>query len=360
MWPNTSMNKIIQEDLATICSYKAVDWDRFNNKTVLVTGANGMLPSYLVYTLLYLTEIKGYKIKVIALVRNIDKATAKFKHYLNSGFLTLLVQDVASPIDIEGNLDYIIHAASQASPKYYGIDPVGTINANVQGTINVLALAREKHSKSVLYVSSGEVYGKKDDGIPNTENEYGLIDPLSVRSCYGQSKRMGETLCVCWNYQFNTHAKIVRPFHCFGPGMLLNDGRVFADFIGNILRNEDIVIHSDGSAVRAFCYITDATIQFFKVLLDGHDSEAYNVGNSNNAISIKELAETLTTLYPEKKLKVVVDIDENDLRTSKMKSPLSVSIPDTHKIEVLGIHPKVSIKDGFNRTIESLGRGIPL
>lgn len=348
------MNKIIQEDLATICSNHAVDWERFNNKTVLITGANGMLPSYLVYTLLYLTEIKGYKIKVIALVRNIEKATAKFKHYLNSGNLTLLVQDVTSHIDIDGTVDYIIHAASQASPKYYGVDPVGTINANVQGTINVLVLAREKHSKSVLYVSSGEVYGKKTDGKPNTEDEYGLVDPLSVRSCYGQSKRMGETLCVCWNYQFNTHAKIVRPFHCFGPGMLLNDGRVFADFIGNILRNEDIVLHSDGSAVRAFCYITDATLQFFKVLLDGKDSEAYNVGNLNNSVSIKKLAETLTILYPDKKLKVIVDIDENDLRTSKMKSPLSVSIPDTHKIEALGIRPEVSIKEGFKRTIESL------
>lgn len=347
------MNKIIRKDIETICSNRSIDWARFDNKTVLITGANGMLSSYLVYTLLYLAQVKNYHIKVIALVRNLEKASAKFRHYINSEHLTLLVQDVANPIRVSENIDYIIHAASQASPKYYGIDPVGTINANVQGTINVLRLAREKHVESLLYVSSGEVYGKIPGNHSNVESEYGLIDPLAVRSCYGQSKRMGETLCVCWNFQFHTHAKIVRPFHCYGPGMLLNDGRVFADFIGNILNNENIVLHSDGSAVRAFCYITDATLQFFKVLLDGEDSKAYNVGNSKNAVSIKELAERLTALYPDKQLKVVIDIDENDMRTYKMKSPLSVSIPDTRKIESLGIHPEVSIEEGFERTIES-------
>lgn len=347
------MNRIIEEDLENICSNKVIDWNRFNNKTILVTGANGMLPAYLVYTLLYLNKAKNYNVNVIALVRNKDKAKAKFQDFLDDRHLNILVQDVSLPISIEGRVDFIIHAASQASPKYYGVDPVGTINANVSGTINVLTLAKEKNTEFVLYVSSGEVYGKISGAQPNIENTYGLIDPLSVRSCYGQSKRMSETLCVCWNYQHHTHAKIVRPFHCYGPGMLLNDGRVFADFIGNILRNENIVLRSDGSAVRAFCYITDATIQFFKVLLDGNDGEAYNVGNSKNIISIKELAETLVTLYPEKRLKVVMDIDKNDMRTSKMKSPLSVSIPDTRKIESLGFVPSISIQEGFKRTIES-------
>lgn len=347
------MNKVIEKDLEEICACKAIDWEKFRDATVLITGANGMLPSYLVFTLLYLNKTRDLHVKVVALVRNAEKAKYKFKDFLSDPALAILVHDVTIPIAIEGPVNYIIHAASQASPKYYGVDPVGTINANVEGTTNILQLAREKNSKSVLYFSSGEVYGKMTGGKPNREDDYGLIDPLSVRSCYGQSKRMGETLCVCWNYQYHTHAKIVRPFHCYGPGMLMNDGRVFADFTNNILHNEDIVLRSDGSAVRAFCYITDATIEFFKVLLDGEDGQAYNVGNSDNAISIRDLAQTLVNLFPEKKLKVVMQIDENDMRTSKMKSPLSVSVPDVSKLVALGYKPTVSIAEGFKRTIES-------
>lgn len=348
-----AMNKIIEQDLEEICASKAIDWEKFKDTTVLITGANGMLPAYLVFTLLYLNKIRGLQVKVIALVRNAEKAKTKFRDFLSDPALTILVHDVTVPIEIAGPVDYIIHAASQASPKYYGVDPVGTINANVEGTTNVLRLAYEKNSKSVLYFSSGEVYGKMTGGKPNLENDYGLIDPLSVRSCYGQSKRMGETLCVCWNYQYHTHAKIVRSFHCYGPGMLMNDGRVFADFTNNILHNEDIILRSDGSAVRAFCYITDATLEFFEVLLNGEDSQAYNVGNSNNAISIRDLAQTLVGLFPEKKLKVVMQIDENDMRTSKMKSPLSVSTPNISKIVALGYKPTVTIAEGYRRTIKS-------
>lgn len=348
------INKIIDDDLNVICSNNVIDWKKFDNCTVLITGANGMLPSYMVFTLLYLNIKFNLNIKVIALVRNIEKAKIKFKPFIDNLHLNIYVHDVNLPISINEHIDYIVHAASQASPKYYGVDPVGTINANIQGTINVLELAKKNDCKSVLYFSSGEVYGILSEGKKNIETEYGLIDPLSVRSCYGQSKRMGENLCICWNYQYNTHAKIVRPFHSFGPGLLLDDGRVFADFISNIIRNENIILKSDGTAIRAFCYITDATLQFFKVLLDGKDGEAYNVGNDNNSVSIKELAQTLVKLYPEKKICVIQNIDENDLRTSKMKSPLSISIPNIDKIRELGVFPSVSISQGFKRTIDSI------
>lgn len=347
------MNKIIKEDLEVITSCQSVDWTKFKDSTVLITGANGMLPAYLVFTLLFLNKKYDYNTKVIALVRNEDKAKTKFKDFLDDEHLSIFVHDVTDNFDIDGPVDYIIHAASQASPKYYGVDPVGTIDANIIGTTNVLKLAKDKQSKSLLYISSGEVYGKIEGAKPNVEDEYGFIDPLCVRSCYGQSKRMGETLCVCWNYQFNTHAKIVRPFHSFGPGMLLNDGRVFADFVSNILKNENIVLKSDGSAVRAFCYISDATIGFFKVLLDGVDGEAYNIGNDKNAASIKDLATMLVDIYSERGPKLIFDIDENDLRTGKMKSPLSVSIPNMEKTYSLGFEPAISVKDGFIRTIES-------
>ena len=347
------MNKVILDDLNLIINNKLVQWDLFKNRTVLIAGANGMLPAYMAFTLLHLNETRNYNIKVIALVRNERKAKEKFENYLTDSHLILLVQDVCSKIEIPETIDYIIHAASQASPKYYGIDPLGTINANVLGTLNLLQLASEKKSSSFLYFSSGEVYGVIDSCETVKEDKYGTIDPLNVRFCYAESKRMGENICISSNMQFGTHARIVRPFHCYGPGMLLDDGRVFADFTKNIVNNENILLRSDGKAVRAFCYITDAVVSFFLVLLYGKDGEAYNIGNPKEAVSVFELAHLLISIYPEKKLIVQTEIIENDMRTVKMKSPLSVSVPDISKLNNLGFYPIVSLKEGFKRTIDS-------
>lgn len=346
------MNRIIENDVKEILANELVDWERFRNANVLVTGANGMLPSYLVFTLLELSR-RGFHVHVYALVRNRQKAERIFQDCLENPYLHIVVQDVTNPIELDAPMQYIIHAASQASPKYYGVDPVGTITANVEGTVNTLELARKDKSLGYLFFSSGAVYGVFDTPRYNVENEYGLVDPLRVRSCYEQSKRQGENLCACYNYQYQTHAKIVRPFHTYGPGMTLDDGRVFADFTKNILDHHDIVLRSKGDAVRAFCYITDATVAFFKVLLDGEDGEAYNVGSQANSLSIKQLAETLVNLYPELGLKVRIEMLEDDLRTVKMKSPLSVSVPDITKLKSLGFTPTISVAEGFRRTIES-------
>ena len=347
-----TMNRIIENDVKEILANELVDWERFRNANVLITGANGMLPSYLVFTLLELSR-RGFQVHVFALVRNRQKAERIFQDCLENPYLHIVVQDVTKPIELDAPMQYIIHAASQASPKYYGVDPVGTITANVEGTVNTLELARKDKSLGYLFFSSGAVYGIFDTPRYNVENEYGLVDPLRVRSCYEQSKRQGENLCACYNYQYQTHAKIVRPFHTYGPGMTLDDGRVFADFTKNILDHHDIVLRSKGDAVRAFCYISDATVAFFKVLLDGEDGEAYNVGSQANSLSIKQLAETLVNLYPELGLKVRIEMLEDDLRTVKMKSPLSVSVPDITKLKSLGFTPAISVAEGFRRTIES-------
>lgn len=347
------MNKIIEDDIINIIENRLIEWSDFKNQTVLITGANGMLPAYMVYTLLYLNRIKNYNIRVLALVRNKCKAENKFADFLSDTNLQILVQDVCEKIIIPDPIDYIIHAASQASPKYYGIDPIGTINANVQGTSHLLQLARDKKCKSFLYFSSGEIYGNVNTDKGVSENDYGVIDPLKVRSCYGQSKRMGENLCICSNFQYGTNARIVRPFHCYGPGMLLDDGRVFADFIKNILNNENIILRSDGQAIRSFCYIVDATISFFFVLLHGKIGEAYNVGNPLETMSILDLAKLIISLYPEKQLVVKTEIIENDMRTIKMKSPLSISVPNISRLKESKYIPHYSAREGFKRTIDS-------
>ena len=344
-------NMTIFKDLSNIIN-APIKWCRFSEKTILISGANGFLPAYIVETLLLLLKkgtIKGTKI--LALVRNIDKAKARFENYLENDNLEFIIQDVSDPIDIECNVDFIIHAASQASPKYYGTDPVGTLSANTLGTINLLKFAQKNSIESFLYFSSSEVYGILDETkIPTKESDFGYINPTNVRSCYAESKRMGETICVSWLKQYNIPVKIVRPFHTYGPGMALDDGRVYADFIADIVNNRDIVMKSDGLAMRSFCYLADATIAFFLVLLNGSNGEAYNVGNSDCEISILNLANKLVLLFPEKGIKVIT---KNTQNMNYLKSAVSRNCPDMTKINNLGWYPKTNINEGFYKTINS-------
>lgn len=345
------INNIIREDIARIAEGTDLLWDEFRNCTVLVSGGNGFLASYIVRTLMYLNEWE-YNVQIIIIVRDAGKAHDVYSDLAGSDKLQYIVQDVCEPVHTDARIDYIIHAASLASPKYYGLDPVGTLGPNVIGTHNLLTLAREKNVKGFLFLSSGEVYGEVDPSrIPTKETDYGYIDPTNVRSCYQESKRMGETMCVSWYHQYGVPVKIVRPFHTYGPSMSLTDGRVFADFVADIVHDHDIVMKSDGSAVRAFCYIADAVAGFFTVLLKGQNGQAYNIGNENGRISILDLAKVLVGLFPLKELKIVED--NSTPQTGYLKSNISVNCPDTGKARVLGWSPHTGIEQGFRRTIES-------
>jgi len=338
-------NPIVEKDLKNIIS-SDLPWNRLEGKTVLISGAGGFLAAYMVKTLLILN------CNVIGVVRNKEKAMAQFSDIADSGRLKLLVQDVCQPISIDGRIDYIIHAASQASPRYYGKDPVGTLSANVLGTDNLLRLARKKEVEGFLFFSSGEVYGEVDSNHTPVKEEYcGVVDTLDVRSCYAESKRIGENMCISWFHQYGVPARIARPFHTYGPGMYLDDGRVYADFICDIVNNRNIAMKSNGAASRAFCYLADATSGFFTVLLRGNSGEAYNVGNDKGEISIRKLADLLVGLFPEKKLSVKEQLQSDEL--GYLKSKLTRNCPDISKIGLLGWSPKTSIEEGFIRTIKS-------
>ena len=348
------LNKIIEDDVKNIISFD-IDWNQFENKTVLVTGANGMLPSYMILVLLELNKtVLKSPVKVLALVRNEAKAKTVFRDVYDDPQLSFIVQDVCSPIQYDGPIDFIVHAASQASPKYYGIDPVGTLNANILGTHYLLNLGLSKKIKSFLMFSSGGVYGEiPQEKMPMNEFDSGYLNSLNVRNCYFESKRMAENMCVSYASQYGLNTTIVRVFHTYGPNMDLNDGRAFADFCKNVVENKDIVLHSDGMAQRTFCYVSDAVKAYFLILLKGEKGNAYNVGNQFEEISIRKLTELLVSLYPEKKLKVIVDVDPNSVTYGKMKSPVKRTVPDISKIMSLGWKPVVSIAEGFKRTIDS-------
>ena len=344
-------NSIVENDLEFIINSDNI-WNSLEGKNILISGASGFLPSYMVETILYLNETRfNDKTNIFAVVRNEEKALKRFSNYRDRKELKFIIQDVCNPLNINDEIHYIIHAASQASPKFYKKDPVGTLSPNIIGTHNLLEMAREKNVKGFLFFSSGEVYGEIEESmIPTKEKNYGYVDPQDIRSSYVESKRMGETMCISWFKQYRVPAKIVRPFHTYGPGMNLNDGRIFADFVYNLLKREDVVIKSDGKAVRAFCYLADATAGFFTVLLKGKNGEAYNVGNDKCEINIIELAKKLVNLFPEYKLRVVLEKRQN---SDYLESKIVRSCPDTFKISSIGWKPKYSIEEGFKRTIKS-------
>jgi nucleoside-diphosphate-sugar epimerase len=345
-------NPIVEEDLRFIKNAR-LPWRRFEGKSVLVSGASGFLPAYMVETLLYLNEtLFNKKVKVYALVRNLKKAKKRFSHYAKRPELVFIVHDVCKPLNVKGRLDYVIHAASHSSPRYFGKDPVGTIAANTIGTYNLLELARVKRSEGFLFFSSAEVYGELPArSMPIGEDMGGYIDPLAVRSCYAEGKRSGETMCACWFHQYGVPVKIVRPFHTYGPGMRLDDGRVYADFISDLQRGKNIIIKSKGTAKRTFCYLADATVGFFTVLLKGRNGEAYNVADKNQEISVSGLAGMLARLFPDKGLAVKYDLAAR--QKGYIKSVVRRAHPRTVKLQGLGWTARYSLKDGFKRTIRS-------
>lgn len=330
---------ILNADFQYIFS-KPLSWGTLAHKTILITGANGFIGSYLIEALLYRNAGLRNKMTIIGLARNKEKAMSRFFAYRDRSDFKLVISDVCRPIHIDEKVHYIIHAASQASPKYYDVDPVGTLKANVLGTYNLFEFSRSQPIKGFLFISSSEIYGNK-----------GYLDPLDVRSCYAESKRMGETMCMSWWHQFAIPAKIVRLYHTYGPGLQLDDGRVYADFISNILRGQNIVIKGDGSAIRSFCYIADTAYALMTVLLKGRNGEAYNVANTKATVSIRKLAEILANLFPEKKLKVISG--RRGLGDKYMESKTRRFAVDISSLRLLGWNPEYTLREGFERTIKS-------
>lgn len=342
------MNKIVREDLAEIIS-ENLEWKKLFNSTIVVTGASGILPSYMVETLLYLNELHDANISVVGIVRNMDKAYQRFKDYEGRRDLILIKHDIRQPFKFCDSVDYIIHAAGQASPKFYGKDPVGTLEGHVIGTANFLQFASEKSIRDFLYFSSCAVYGNPAEKIID-ENFIGKSNPLNLRECYPLGKLTGENLCVAYNHQFDVPFKILRIAHTYGPMMPLNDGRVFADFARNILRNENISLNSDGSAERPMLYVSDAIRAYFRIMIEGENANAYNVA-SEEYTTILNLAKTLVSLYPEKNLRVTFgkSIDKGYIPAEK-DNAVRISVD---KLKKLGWRQKYSIREGFLRTLES-------
>jgi UDP-glucuronate decarboxylase len=342
---------VVTEDLARISSAR-LPWERLADEVVLVTGANGLVASYLVEALLYRREIDapGPR-RVVALVRSRDRACARFAAYGGRSDLELLVQDASEPVRYADRIGFVVHAAGQATPRHFGVDPVGTYMPNVLGTHHLLERAHRDGAASFLFVSSGAVHGAMPETAVLREDVYGVVDPLDLRASYAESKRMGETMCRSWHAQFGVPARIARLGHTYGPGMRRDDERAFAEFVFNVVDRRDILLNSDGAAVRPYCYLADAIEALLRVLLDGVAGEAYLLANPAARCSIRELAGLVASLYPDRG--VQVRVGSAPTRAGYLPNRDPARPIDTSRITGLGWVPTTTLEDGFRRTIAS-------
>ena len=339
------MNKsemILQADMAMIAS-GLPEVEKLHNKSILVTGANGMLAAELTRFLIYLNREQKAGIKIYALSRNGSGLWEKY-----GGAVEIMAQDVTAPIKIEGKLDHIFHFAGMADPVSIKRDPVGIIKANLQGTMNVLELAREKGA-CVCFASTREVYGAMPEGtLKIREEDMGSLDCTDSRSCYPESKRIAETLLVSYHNQYYVNFTNMRIAHAYGPGMRLeNDGRVMSDFMSDAVHGRDIVLKSAGTALRAFVYVSDAVKGILIAVLRGEANTSYNLANEREEISVKDLAELCCELAPTD-IKVVFDTDADQSGYTKFTR---VAL-DTSKLEALGWEPDIELREGIARTLE--------
>ena len=303
---------IIIDDMKSIYS-RRIDWNLFNNKTFFISGAYGMLASYIVFFLMYLNIYEKFNITVIAQGRSKEKANYRFHDFFDNDNFLFTDADILNDIHVDKKIDYIIHAASPASPNFYLKKPIEVILPNSVGTYHLLNLAKTQKVEKFLYFSSVDIYGKTNSQNGVDEKCVGSIDTLDVHSCYGESKRLGETLCSSYYREYEVNSVIARIAHTYGPTMNVDeDPRVFADFMNCILNNKDIVVKSDGSAKRSFCYIADAVYAFMLLLLKGDFAEAYNVSNTDQFLSIRELADIMCNICQNSIKAVFAQRSSND------------------------------------------------
>lgn len=346
------MNRIISEDAINIIENN-LPFDKFYGKTVLISGANGYVPAYFVHTFIALNKYKDAGIRILALCRNQERAENRFPEYIERDDFEIIVQDVCESIDTSEDIHIFIHAASPAGIKKRHEDPVNTFLSNVKGAENMLELARKNPCEYFLFLSSVDVYGRMNSNDRLKESDSGYLDPLNIRNTYSCGKRAAESLCKAYQVKYDLPVYIVRPFQIMGPGPELNDGRLHIDFISQILERKQIVLKSDGTAVRSFMYISDAIKAMFYVMLKGNPGEAYNIVSETGEASVKELADSMVENADDQDITVKFDYGQRE--TIEVTGALSIVTGDSTKIRSLGWTCDFSVAEGSARMMEFYG-----
>lgn len=316
-------------------------------KTILITGGNGFLPSYLVDTIVMSNKRHNLGIKLIVVNKNQVTSKSRLGHLLGQKDITFVTADVGKKFDIPHKPNIIIHAASRANPSSFLADPIDTINANVLGAWFLLDYARDNKVEKFIFFSSAEIYGNPvKEFLPTPETYTGNADPLNTWSCYIESKRFVESLCMAYFRQYNIEVLLLRVLLAYGPG-IRDDGKVISDFFNAAKANRKIFVRDKGDALRSFCYVSDAARAIFRTWFFGKPGEAYNIGDDNNNNSIETIAKMIAKQVGED---VMVETNQN----APVKEIYGVNnrLVDMTKTKSLGFKHKVSFEEGLKRLSE--------
>uniref|UniRef100_UPI0040563253 NAD-dependent epimerase/dehydratase family protein n=1 Tax=Agathobacter sp. TaxID=2021311 RepID=UPI0040563253 len=331
-------------DSAISCS---VNIQELKNKSIMVTGATGTIGSFLVDMFLRYNQTHDANVQIFASSRSLAKLQERFDVWKTDS-LAYVEHDILSDVLFDYKADYIVHAAGNAYPAAFTKEPVETIIGNINGTNNLLKFAQKQGVKRFLYVSSGEVYGQGDLKLDSFDENYGgYVNPILSRSCYPNSKRTAETLCVSFGAEYGLDTVIVRPCHTYGPCMTQHDNRANVQFIKNGLEKKDIILKSSGTQMRSYCYIADCASAILTVLVKGNRCEAYNIANSEARVTIAGFAEAVAQVCDTK-----VIFENPNERDIADRTPIEKQVLDVSKLESLGWKGRFTVMEGIEHTLK--------
>jgi nucleoside-diphosphate-sugar epimerase len=338
-------NLVLKEDVQLFAEQFELR-EQLRGKTFLITGATGLIGSVMIKCLLALNQKYDLGIKILAVVRDVEKAKNVFaEEFWAIDFVKMPLSDISNNT-ISEPVDYIIHLASPTASKYFVEHPVETLSTAIEGTQTVLKYAQTVDVEGVVFASSLEVYGSNDTDEPITEDFQGYLNPTEVRSSYNMGKRAAECLCHAFAKEYGVPVKIARLTQTTGAGFAYNDNRVIVQFARLAAEGKDIVLHTTGEAARPYLYTTDAVSGLLYIMLKGEVGEAYNVANEDTYISARGLAEYLQqNVNPSISVRI-------ELKNNMGYAPNTKLCLSTEKLSALGWQPLYGLKDLFERLIK--------
>lgn len=344
-------NKLYMEDVTRV-GKQNLPWEKLSNSSIMLSGATGLIGSFLVDVIMEKNRSEDLNCIVYALGRNQEKTSARFIRYENDPRLVFIQGDVKSPIicDGLGELGYVIHLASNTHPLQYSTDPIGTITTNVIGLLNMLDFAVEHHTTRFAFASSNEIYGENRGDVEFFDEDYcGYINSNTMRAGYPESKRCGEALCQAYKAQKGLDIVVPRFTRSYGPTMSMTDTKAISQFIKKGIVGEDIVLKSEGTQYYSYQYVSDSVSGLLTILLCGKNGEAYNIADKSGDIMLKDLAGIIADMSGKKVVFELPDAVEAAGYSTATKARL-----DAHKLSLLGWQPEYDIRTGMRRTMQIL------
>lgn len=344
-------NELYKEDIQYTASLE-LPWEKLQGKSFLITGASGLVGSYLVDVLMQRNQKFNMNCKVYAVGRNEEKAKMKFSDYWDSSYFEFISHDINLPMEVDNveNIDYVLHMASNTHPVAYSTDPIGTITANIIGTYNLLNFATKNNTERFAFVSSNEIYGENRGDVEFFDEHYcGYIDPNTMRAGYSESKRCGEALCQAYKKQKNLNIVIPRLTRSYGPTMLMTDTKAISQFIRKGVAGDDIVLKSAGTQYYSYTYVADAVSGLLTVFLKGKNGEAYNIADESSDLMLKDLAAIIAEISGKK----IIFEQPNEVEKAGYSTATKARL-DGSKLKELGWTARYDIKSGMKRNIQIL------